>query len=142
MYWRCAPYLYSLARSCWGPFEFLKVQRQKPSRIAASNRRSGIREHRSGFRSGVLIPRRRITPGVCVKHEYVGAAGRKGLYVGNGHLPFGAGEGFLNGRDVVVVQECHQVMLDGPAGVATAPAADFVFSQAGIFFANGMCFSK
>ena len=35
------------------------------SMIAAFNRRSGIREHRSGFRSGVLIPRRRITPGVC-----------------------------------------------------------------------------
>jgi hypothetical protein len=47
---------------CWrGParrlLSFKKVQRQKPSRTAASNRRSEIKKHRSGFRSGALILR-------------------------------------------------------------------------------------
>src|SRR4029079_8659958 len=100
---------------------FQKVQRRKPSRIAASAWRSGIKEHRSSRRSGVLIPRQR-SHRTRVEHEYVDATGRKVLHVGNGCLTFRAGEALLNGRDVVVVQQRYQMIVGGNGGAVERSA--------------------
>jgi hypothetical protein len=45
-----------------------------------------------------------------VEHKYVRAACRKILNVSHRRLPFRASESALNGREIVKVQYCYQVI--------------------------------
>src|SRR5262249_52199530 len=67
-----------------------------------------------------------------LEQEYVGPCGREVLQVADRGLPFGAGEGRLDGGHIVEMQDRDQMIVGGAtARGAYRSLADFIFAQAG-----------